>query len=160
MGPCLVVSQGNSGHSKQSLTPLVYAQLHIWQNLFSRATQPTSPLGHVPFCILGHFSHAIPQTPTFTCNQPVFRKSGFFLLKGCGFENMRVLKFVCAPLFFYSYCGRNPVYTTTTNGLYCTMHLVLCVWFGLQVGCSVLRKQFSFRLNRTTYLRAPTPSLI
>jgi hypothetical protein len=63
MGPCLVVSHGNSLHSKQSFTPLVYAQLQILQNLFSLATQPTLPFGHVPLCILGHFSHAIPQTP-------------------------------------------------------------------------------------------------
>jgi hypothetical protein len=26
---------------------------------------PMLPFGQVPFCILGHFSHAIPQTPTF-----------------------------------------------------------------------------------------------
>jgi hypothetical protein len=58
-----VVSQGNSAHSKQSLTPFVKAQLHIWQNLFSLATQPVVPFGQLPFCILGHFSHAIPQTP-------------------------------------------------------------------------------------------------
>jgi hypothetical protein len=60
-----VVSQGNSLHSKQSFTPFMWAQLQIWQNLFSLAMQPTSPLGHVPLCILGHFSHAIPQTPIF-----------------------------------------------------------------------------------------------
>jgi len=63
MGPCLVVSQGNSVHSKQSFTPLVYAQLQILQNLFSLATQPTFPFGQFPLCIFGHFSHAIPQTP-------------------------------------------------------------------------------------------------
>jgi hypothetical protein len=62
MGPCLVVSHGNSLHSKQSLTPLLYAQLQIWQNLFSLATQPTAPFGHVPLIILGHFSQAIPLT--------------------------------------------------------------------------------------------------
>jgi hypothetical protein len=67
MGPCLVVSQGNSGHSKQSFTPLV-AQLQIWQNLFARATQPTAPFGHVCFCIFGHFSQAIPQTPILNSN--------------------------------------------------------------------------------------------
>jgi hypothetical protein len=63
MGPCLVVSQGNSLHSKQSFTLFVYAQLQILQNLFSRATQPTDPFGQAPLCILGHFSQAIPQTP-------------------------------------------------------------------------------------------------
>jgi hypothetical protein len=65
MGPCLVVSQGNSLHSKQCWTPFWWAQLQIAQNLFSRATQPTAPLGQVPLVILGHFSQAIPQTPTF-----------------------------------------------------------------------------------------------
>jgi hypothetical protein len=68
MGPFLVISHGNSLHSKQSLTPLVKAQLQIWQNLFSLATQPAVPLGQVPFCILGHFSQAIPQTPIFKVN--------------------------------------------------------------------------------------------
>jgi len=38
--------------------------------MFSLATQPTLPFGHVPLCILGHFSQAIPQTPTF-----IFRHS-------------------------------------------------------------------------------------
>jgi hypothetical protein len=65
MGPFLVVSQGKSLQSKQNCMPLVYAQLQIWQNLFSLATQPTGPLGQVPLVILGHFSHAIPHTPTF-----------------------------------------------------------------------------------------------
>jgi hypothetical protein len=60
-----VVSQGNSGHSKQYFTPFVWAQLHMAQNLFSLAMHPTLPFGQVPFRILGHFSHAIPQTPTF-----------------------------------------------------------------------------------------------
>jgi hypothetical protein len=69
MGPCLVVSQGNSLHSKQNLTLFVWAQLHILQNLFSLAKQPTLPFGHVPFCILGHFSQAIPQTPIFMLGQ-------------------------------------------------------------------------------------------
>jgi hypothetical protein len=66
MGPDLVVSQGNSLQSKQNLTPLVYAQLHMAQNLFSLATQPLGPAGQMLFCILGHFSQAIPQTPAFT----------------------------------------------------------------------------------------------
>jgi hypothetical protein len=48
--------------------PLWKAQLQIWQNLFSLATQPAAPLGHVPLCILGHFSQAIPQTPISTLN--------------------------------------------------------------------------------------------
>jgi hypothetical protein len=65
MGPFLVVSHGNSKHSKQSFTPFVNAQLQIWQNLFSLAIQPASPFGQLPFRILGHFSHAIPQTPIF-----------------------------------------------------------------------------------------------
>jgi len=65
MGPFLVVSHGNSLHSKHILTPFVKAQLHIWQNLFSLATQPAGPAGQVPFCIFGHFSQAIPQTPIF-----------------------------------------------------------------------------------------------
>jgi hypothetical protein len=65
MGPFLVVSQGNSLHSKHTVTPLVWAQLQIWQNLFSRGVQPLGPAGQAPFCILGHFSHAIPQTPIF-----------------------------------------------------------------------------------------------
>jgi len=65
MGPFLVVSHGNSLHSKHNLTPLVYAQLQIWQNLFSLATQPAGPAGQMFFCIFGHFSHAIPQTPIF-----------------------------------------------------------------------------------------------
>jgi hypothetical protein len=60
-----VVSHGNSLHSKQNATPFLWAQLQIAQNLFSRATQPSGPAGHMFFCILGHFSHAIPQTPTF-----------------------------------------------------------------------------------------------
>jgi len=50
-------------HSKHNFTPLRCAQLHIWQNLFSLATQPVVPFGHVLFCIFGHFSQAIPQTP-------------------------------------------------------------------------------------------------
>lgn len=65
MGPIFVVSQGKLVHSKHNLTPLLCAQLQIWQNLFSRAKQPAFPFGHVPLIILGHFSHAIPQTPTF-----------------------------------------------------------------------------------------------
>jgi hypothetical protein len=65
MEPDLVVSQGNSLQSKQNLMPLVYAQLHIAQNLFSRATHPLGPAGQMLFCILGHFSQAIPHTPTF-----------------------------------------------------------------------------------------------
>jgi hypothetical protein len=60
-----VVSHGKSLHSKHSLTPLLKAQLQIWHILFSLATQPTVPLGQVPFCIRGHFSQAIPQTPIF-----------------------------------------------------------------------------------------------
>jgi len=39
--------------------------LQIWQNLFSLAVQPAEFAGHVFFCILGHFSQAIPQTPIF-----------------------------------------------------------------------------------------------
>jgi hypothetical protein len=76
MGPCLVVSQGNSLQSKQNFTPLVWAQLQIWQNLFSLATQPTVPFGQVPFCIFGHFSQAIPQTPIrmYIPSLPVKRK--------------------------------------------------------------------------------------
>jgi hypothetical protein len=38
--------------------------LQILQNLFSLATQPATPFGQAPFCILGHFSQAIPHTPT------------------------------------------------------------------------------------------------
>jgi hypothetical protein len=60
-----VISQGNSPHSKHTATPFLLAQLQIAQNLFSLATQPFGPAGQLPFCIFGHFSHAIPQTPIF-----------------------------------------------------------------------------------------------
>jgi hypothetical protein len=50
------------------------AQLQILQNLFSLATQPTEPFGHVPFCILGHFSQAIPQTPIPMFNHSIAHK--------------------------------------------------------------------------------------
>jgi hypothetical protein len=63
-GPDFVVSHGNSPHSKHSFTPLLNAQVQMAQNLFSRATHPAAPFGQFPAVILGHFSHAIPQTPT------------------------------------------------------------------------------------------------
>jgi hypothetical protein len=66
-----VFSQGNSAHSKHSFTPLPKAQLQILQNLFSLGTHPIDPFGQLPFCIFGHFSHAIPQTPIFTFQAPV-----------------------------------------------------------------------------------------
>jgi len=65
IGPLLVSSQGNSAHSKQSLTPFFNAQVQILQNLFSLGMQPCSPFGQVCLTILGHFSQAIPQTPIF-----------------------------------------------------------------------------------------------
>jgi hypothetical protein len=65
MGPLLVVSQGNSEHSKQRATPFSNAQVAIRQNLFSFGTHPAAPLGHSALTILGHFSQAIPQTPIF-----------------------------------------------------------------------------------------------
>jgi hypothetical protein len=60
-----VVSQGKSGHSKQSLTPFLQAQVATLQKGFSLGSQPTGWLGQVPFVILGHFSQAIPHTPIF-----------------------------------------------------------------------------------------------
>ncbi len=65
IGPDFVVLQGNSGHSKQSATPLRKAQVAMAHILFSLGLQPVSPLGQVPFVILGHFSQAIPQIPIF-----------------------------------------------------------------------------------------------
>jgi hypothetical protein len=65
MGPLFVTSQGNSAHSKHSLTPLLNAQVAILQNLLSLATQPCFLFGQVPFVMLGHFSQAIPHTPIF-----------------------------------------------------------------------------------------------
>jgi hypothetical protein len=63
------------------LTPFVKAQLHIWQNLFTLAVQPSGPAGQIFFCIFGHFSQAIPQTPIFirtTC----FRMIAIFPYNG------------------------------------------------------------------------------
>jgi hypothetical protein len=65
MGPVLLTSQGKSAHSKQRLTPFLNAQEDTAQKGFSFGVQPVLPLGHVPLTILGHFSHAIPQTPIF-----------------------------------------------------------------------------------------------
>ena len=80
MGPSLVISQGNSGHSKQSFKPLVKAQLQIWQNLFARAIQPITPFGHVCFCIFGHFSQAIPQTPILNSKPFNYQKRPYKLI--------------------------------------------------------------------------------
>jgi hypothetical protein len=80
MGPCLVVSHGKSLHSKQGFIPLMWAQLHILQNLFSLATHPTLPLGHKPLCIRGHFSQAIPQTPILIFNHSLVLKKLYRLI--------------------------------------------------------------------------------
>jgi hypothetical protein len=47
IGPDLVVSQGNSGHWKQSFTPLRNAQVAILQKGLSLGKHPASPLGHL-----------------------------------------------------------------------------------------------------------------
>jgi len=68
IGPDFVVSQGNSEHAKQCPLFLLNAQVQIAQNLLSLGTHPASPLGHSPFTIFGHISHAMPQTLIFICN--------------------------------------------------------------------------------------------
>jgi hypothetical protein len=67
----LVVSHGNSGHSKHRLIFLWYAQVEILQKGFSFGMHPPSPLGQAPFIMRGHFSQAIPQTPIFIQLPPV-----------------------------------------------------------------------------------------
>jgi len=60
------VLQGDSEHSKHSFTPFTCAYVAMAQNLFGWGVHPSFQCGHVPLTILGHISHAIPQTPTFT----------------------------------------------------------------------------------------------
>jgi hypothetical protein len=135
MGPCLVVSHGNSVHSKQSLTPFWWAQLQIWQNLFSFATQPTAPLGQVPLVILGHFSHAIPQTPTFKFipSLPLKKTTDPYL-------NGKLI-------FSLVVVAGNRLYTTTTSRLRGRLLFNGSVWFGLQAGCATRNKQSSIKGN-------------
>jgi hypothetical protein len=64
-GPDLVVSQGKSGQSKQSLTPFLLAHAAIMHIPFSFGVQPNWPFGQVFLAILGHRSHDMPHTPTF-----------------------------------------------------------------------------------------------
>ncbi len=44
---------------------------------------PAEPLGQVPLVILGHFSHAIPQTPTFILMLTSLFGEAFLLKKCC-----------------------------------------------------------------------------
>ncbi len=71
IGPSLIISQGNSSHSKQYRTPFSEPQVHILQNSFCLGVHPASPLGHFPCTILGHISHAIPHTPIFIFIRPI-----------------------------------------------------------------------------------------
>ncbi len=58
-----MILQGNSEHSKQVCTWRMKAHFAILQILLSFGTHPSAPLGHFPWILRGHFSHAIPHTP-------------------------------------------------------------------------------------------------
>jgi hypothetical protein len=120
-------------HSKQSLTPFWWAQLQIWQNLFSLATQPTAPLGQVPLVILGHFSHAIPQTPTFTFipSLPLKKTTDPYLNGKSNFSLVVV--------------AGNRLYTTTTSRLRGRLLFCASVRVGLQAGCATRNTQNSIK---------------